>query len=107
MTDDLPALTLTDLARNMVNVTGTDPRIQRVTFYVQASGTCDSVPPNLEQISLSPSIVSNAAASEAPNVRRYAAMARALKASLQNSDHDKPSDLMNSAAIGISTMALR
>lgn len=52
-------LQLTDKARNIASLGSSNPLLSRVIFTVSATGKCDSIPPVLESVGLSPQVVSN------------------------------------------------
>ncbi len=60
----LNLLRVADKANNTAYLTGDAPQVGRVGFIVSGGGGCDADPPVIDMLSVSPAIVSNAAASE-------------------------------------------
>ena len=60
----LSLLRVADKANNTAYLTSESPQIGPVSFVVSSGGDCDSEPPMIDTILVSPAIVSNAAASE-------------------------------------------
>ena len=57
-------LRVADKANNTAYLTSESPQIGPVRFVVSSGGDCDSEPPMIDSLVVSPAIVSNAAASE-------------------------------------------